>query len=484
MKLFSLLKNIHCRVLGTTALEINGLYHKDTEVKEKGLFFCLRGTRVDGTAYVKSAINNGAVAVVTEQEILGLVGTTQIIVKNAREVMSQLACKFFKNPAERLKIIGITGTNGKTTTSTMIYNILNFAGKKTALVGTNGVFIGGKKYDSEMTTPDPIELQKYFSMMVRAGCEYVCMEVSAHALDLFKIEGFKVDISVFTNLTEDHLDYFKTMERYFQAKEKLFLKKTKKVAIINIDDEFGQKLVQNCGIKTVTFSLKNSADYFAEKLWFEGGKQYFVSRGTEFLLNLAGRFNVQNALSAIAVLTELGIDQKTIKQGFSLIQAVDGRFNTYLVAGVTVVIDYAHTPDGLKNILSACKGMAGENKVISVFGCGGNREIEKRKIMGEISSTLASYTIITTDNPRFEKRESIAKDIEKGMKNNNYKIELDRGTAIKEAIEMAGVGDIVVVAGKGSENYIDENGMKIPYSDKHEVEKIRRLIDDKLCSNS
>lgn len=478
MKLFSLLKNIHCRVLGSTAISINGLYHKDTEVKENGLFFCLRGTRVDGTAYVKSAVQNGAVAVVTEHEILGLVGVTQVIVKNAREVMSLVACKFYNHPAEKLKIIAVTGTNGKTTTSTMIYNVLNFAGKKSALVGTNGVFISGKHYNSEMTTPDPIDLQRYFAMMVKAGCEYVCMEVSAHALDLFKLEGFKVDISVFTNLTEDHLDYFKTMEKYFLAKQKLFLKKTNKLAIINIDDEYGQQLTKIDRLNVQTYSLFNEADYHAERLWFEGGKQYFVSQGTEFVLNIAGRFNVQNALATIAVLTEIGLDLATIKKGFLEIKSVDGRFNTIFVGGVTVVIDYAHTPDGLKNILTACRGMAQKNKVISVFGCGGNREKEKRKIMGEISSSLADYTIITTDNPRFEAREAIAKDIEKGMINLAYEIELDRASAISKAIKLANVGDIVVLAGKGSENYIDENGMKIPYSDSVEVEKFRSKVNE------
>lgn len=478
MKLFSLIKNIPCRVLGSTAISIDGLYHKDTEVKENGLFFCLRGTRVDGSAYVKSAVNNGAVAIVTEQEILGLFGVTQIIVKNAREVMSLMACKFFNNPAEKLKIVGITGTNGKTTTSTIIYTILRFAGKKAGLIGTNGVFVMDKKYESDMTTPDPIDLQRYLAVMVKAGCEFAVMEVSAHALDLYKIEGFKVDVSVFTNLTEDHLDYFKTMDKYFLAKQKLFMKKTKSLAIINIDDPYGQKIFELIDVKKESYSTVLAADYFAEKLWFEYGKQHFVQDGTEFVINLAGRFNVQNALASIAVLTSLGIDRKTIKEGLAKIEAVDGRFNTILVGKVTAIVDYAHTPDGLKNILTACRGMAGKHNVICVFGCGGNREVQKRKIMGEISSSLADFTIITTDNPRFETREAIAKDIESGMQNKNYLIELDRSLAIKKAFELAGDGDIVLVAGKGSENYIDENGMKIPYSDSAEIEKIRRNFNE------
>ena len=217
MKLFKLIKNYRCRVVGNLNVEISGLYHRDTEVKNGGLFFCLRGTRVDGVDYLNSAIRNGAVAIVTEQEIPNLYKVSQIIVKNARDAMSNFSAEFFGNPASKLKIIGVTGTNGKTTTTTMIANVLEFTGKKVALIGTNGVFICGKKYNSEMTTPDPIELHNYFLKMVKARCEYVCMEVSAHALDLLKIEGFKFDVVVFTNLSEDHLDYFKTMERYFAA---------------------------------------------------------------------------------------------------------------------------------------------------------------------------------------------------------------------------------------------------------------------------
>ncbi len=480
MKLFSLIKNINARVLGNSDKEINGLYHKDTEVKEGGIFFCLRGTRVDGNAYVLSAVNNGAVAIVTEQEIQNLSGITQVIVKNAREAMSQISCKFFGNPASKLKVIGVTGTNGKTTTTTMISSMLESLGKKVALIGTNGVFIRGEKYESGMTTPDPIELQKYFQTMVRAKVEYAIMEVSAHAIELSKVSGFSFEAVIFTNLTEDHLDYFKTMERYFQAKAKLFSRKYANFAVINIDDEFGRRLASSINLPYVTYStVRDDATFCASQIKQKGANQTFRLNGKfDFELQMSGRFNVSNALAAIGVLERIGIDENSMAKGLREMKPVEGRFNSVMVGENLVVVDYAHTPDGLKNILCACRQIAGKSKLISVFGCGGNRETAKRPIMGEISSRLADFTIITSDNPRFEKREDIANDILKGIVGTNFKVILDRASAIAYAVSMASGGDVIVVAGKGSEPYIDENGEKLPYSDMAEIEKIRRTKNE------
>jgi len=475
MKLYYLLKNINCRVVGNTILDIKGLYHKDTEVKEGGMFFSLRGTRVDGSSYVLSAVKNGAVAVVTEQEIQNLSGVTQIIVRDARETMSLIACKFFGNPANKLKIIGVTGTNGKTTVTSIISHIINFSGKKCALIGTNGVVINGVKYDTGMTTPDPIELQQYFAQMVKLKQEYVCMEVSAHAIEFHKIDGFTFEAVVFTNLTEDHLDYFKNMKRYFETKCKLFSKKYTNFAVINLDDSYGIEIAKRININYKAYSIINKADYFANNIQLVGaGQKFTVNRNFEVSLNFAGNFNVSNALSAIAVLEYIGLDEKTILDGFASMKPVEGRFNTCLVNEKLVIVDYAHTPDGLKNILLTAKDIAGKNRLISVFGCGGNRDVLKRPLMGEISTSIADFTIITSDNPRFEKREDIAKDILKGIKSNNYTIELDRTKAIKKAVEIAKKGDVIVIAGKGSEPYIDENGVKMPYSDMAEIEKLRR----------
>lgn len=475
MKLYSLLKNINCRVLGNMIVEISGLYHKDTEVKENGLFFCLRGTRVDGNEFVFSAVKNGAVAIVVEQEIQNLAGVTQVVVKNAREAMSLIASKFYGTPASKLKIVGVTGTNGKTTITNMIANVLKFAGKSVAVVGTNGVFFKGKRYDTGMTTPDPIELQKYFASFVKNRIEYVCMEVSAHASFLKKVEGIMFSQMVFTNLTEDHLDFFKTMQNYFDAKAKLFQQNHTMFAVINADDAYGKTLSSCIKIPFATYAIDETASLTASKINLsQNGQTFVTNNGVLIEMCMVGKFNVSNALAAICVLRKLGISDDLISQAFKQMSPVEGRFNSFFIDDKLVVVDYAHTPDGLKNVLQCCRSLAGINKVISVFGCGGNREVEKRSIMGEISSKLADFTIITSDNPRFESRLSIAKDIEKGMKNSAYKIELDRVTAIADAIGMAGDGDVVLVAGKGAEDYIDENGTKIPYSDLKEVEKYRR----------
>ena len=476
MILFKLLKSYKCRTFGNTNIEISGLYHKDTEVKSGGLFFCLRGTRVDGTDYIKSAINNGAVAVVCEYEIPNLYGVTQVIVKNARDAMSNLSCVFFGNPASKLKIIGITGTNGKTTTSTMISRVLEFAGKKVALIGTNGIEFAGKNYKTEMTTPDPIELQFYFSKMVKNKCEYVVMEVSAHALDLFKIEGFKFEVCVFTNLSEDHLDYFKNMENYFNAKSKLFTLNHSKYAIVNIDNEYGKILAKRINMPYSTYSIIEKTSYFASSIKTENQTQkFYFNNQYEFVINMAGRFNVSNAVAAIAVLRHFEVDIHVIKEAFFQMKQIEGRFNLFLVDGIKFIIDYAHTPDGLENLLISARDFAESKKVIVVFGCGGNREVQKRAKMGEISSKLADFVIISTDNPRFEDRYAIAKQIEKGITQNNYLIEINRSKAIKKAFEIANDGDVVVLAGKGCESYIEENGEKLPYSDYAEVEKLRRL---------
>lgn len=476
MKLYSLIKGLNCRVFGNVGVNITGLYHNDVQVKEGGLFFCLRGTKVDGVDYVKSAARNGAVAIVVEQEIPFIFGVTQIIVKNAREMMSLMACKFYGNPAKKLKLVGVTGTNGKTTTATILAEILKFCGHKTALIGTNGVVIEDKRYDSGMTTPDPIELQKYFSLMVRKRVECVCMEVSAHAIDLFKIAGLKFEIGIFTNLTEDHLDYFKTMEKYFECKLKFFLSKYVKQAVINIDDEYGERICSSIKTPKQTYAIVKSADFVAENIETKDGKQYFNISNKNITVNLLGRFNLYNILAAFVAAKSLNEDEDKIIEAFKHVGAVDGRFNIYEVSGRCFIVDYAHTPDGLKNILNASREIAKDGKLICVFGCGGNRETQKRAKMGEIAIKNTDFSVITSDNPRFESKKQIINDIKKDIVNsNNYITIEDRKEAIKKAFEISNVGDIIVVAGKGAEKYIDEMGVKTPYSDVEEILKLGEI---------
>lgn len=475
MKLFSLLKNIKCRVVGNLNIEISGLYHKDSEVKPNGLFFCLQGTNTSGELFVKNAVNNGAVAIVTQTELKNA-NVVQIIVNNARNAMSLIASSFYGDPAKKLKIIGVTGTNGKTTTTYIMQNLFSELGYKTAVVGTNGISYAGKIIDTQMTTPDPIELHKYFADMLKKQVSYVFMEVSAHALDLHKVDGIMFEFMIFTNLSEDHLDYFKTMGSYFNAKKKAFMPNRARRAIINIDDSYGKVLDCSINSNKYTYSICNRADILAEISGIENGYQMFDVNGIKFTSPLIGEFNVSNTLPAILILKILGYSLTKISELVSGLKPVAGRFNTILVNSRLVVVDYAHTPDGLENVLKLCCKLKTDNgRLICVFGCGGNRETQKRKIMGEISSKLADFTIITSDNPRFESRLSIAEQIESGIVNENYKIILDRTDAIKYAYEFSQPKDIILIAGKGAENYIDENGIKTPYSDMEEVEKLRVL---------
>lgn len=472
MKLCLLIKNLKCRVFGSVLVEVSGLYHNDKDVKEGGLFFCINGEKFKGEEFARTAVKNGAVAIVTTKEIQNLNGVTQILVKDVRSAMSKLACEFFGNPAKKLKIIGVTGTNGKTTTTHMISNMLELCGKSCGLIGTNGVKFAGLYYDTGMTTPDPIELQEIFSKMVRCKVEYVCMEVSAHAIFLNKLDGFVFDVMVFTNLTEDHLDFFGNMENYFKTKKKIFFGGHTKLALINIDDDFGKKI--NDSIKTTkyTYAITSDADFKSEKISLNNFKQEFYFDNKKYVTKFIGKFNIYNLTAAIAVMKILQIKINNLQKLLDGLELVAGRFNTIEKNGRLFIVDYAHTPDGLENVLRLANELKKDKKLICIFGCGGNRETQKRSKMGEISSFYSDLTIISSDNPRFEDRLKIAKDIEKGVLNNNYKIILDRREAIKFASLISNIGDIILVAGKGAENYIDEKGVKTPYSDFEEIENL------------
>lgn len=475
MKLFYLIKGLKCRMVGNLNIDVKALCHKDSDATKNSLFFCLSGKTHDGKAYVDSAIKNGAVAVVVEQELSGL-GVTQIIVKDSRKAMSIMSANFYGCPAKRLKIVGVTGTNGKTTITHVLKQLFEYFGKHVAVVGTNGVVFSGKTHETGMTTPDPIELHRFFKDMVKKNIEYVFMEVSAHALDLKKVEGIVFDAMIFTNLTEDHLDYFKTMEKYFEAKKKAFLSNKTKLSIINIDDAYGKVLVERIKTPLITYSIFSNSDIRATDISLYGARQYFSIDGVKFESALVGDFNVSNVIACVGLLKHFGFDLFKIAEAVKRLLVVEGRFNTIVINERLFVVDYAHTPDGLLNVLSLCKKLKQpDKKVICVFGCGGNRETQKRAIMGEISSKIADFSIITSDNPRFEDKFRIIKDIESGMKNENYETIADRKEAIKRAYKISKEQDIILVAGKGSENYIDEKGVKAPYSDMGEIKKLGGL---------
>lgn len=443
--------------------------------QEGCVFFAMRGVREDGNNYVSDAIANGAILVVSEVSLPSVI--PHIVVKDIRRALSIASGNFYYNFYKKLKIIGVTGTNGKTTTCRMIKAILEKDNKRVAIFGTLGVEIAGISYASDLTTPDPIELHKFFQTAYLAGVDYVVMEVSAHAIFLKKMHGIVLDVAVFTNLTQDHLDFFDNMEAYALTKAGYFKPEFMKYAVVNVDDEIGRKILQDGNVPTATFGIFNPADTFAIDYECKSGIKSIINTFDdifELSTPFSGEFNLYNALGAITVARLLGISILTIREAFFRMPEVEGRFNV-LYGKRKVVIDFAHTPDGLENLLKSARVLT-HSKVISVFGCGGDRDSKKRSIMGEISAKYADFTVITSDNPRSENPMDIIREIEVGHKRigNNYVSIPDRKMAVEYAIISAGCDDVVVIAGKGAENYIEEKGIKRPYSDKNEVLEVFR----------
>ena len=451
----------------------------DSRKKEKNcLFVCLVGKNVNSHHCIAEAKRNGAVAFVTEKVLD--IDSPQIVVKDTRVALGYIASAFYGHPSKKLKMIGITGTNGKTTMSYMLENILRTAGKKVGVIGTLGAVYGRKRLDTGFTTPDPIQLNEILADMLISGVEYVVMEVSAHALYLKKVENLSFSACIFTNFSQDHLDFFSSMEEYASAKKRLFSKQFCKTAILNGDDPIGReigKAREKEGGANFYYGLETPSDCFAvitdESL-----------QGTECMLNIndelcrvripmAGLYNVYNALGAAACATLLG-EKQGVKQGISSIQRVPGRLERVLQGQKgEIFIDFAHTPDGIEKSLSTLKNFC-EGRLICVFGCGGNRDAKKRPIMGERVAKKADFSIITSDNPRYEDPLDIITAIEKGYRrfSTRYVIVPDRKKAVEYAIEMMGKKDILLIAGKGGEDYQEIMGIKYPFNDYTVVEEL------------
>ena len=479
MKLAKLISFIDCKVIGQKHREITHLTHLAQDCTSGSAFFCLNGKSVSGQAWLQTAIDNGCRVIVGEQSITTNKKVTQIIVSDARKAMSQIASVFYGEPAKKLKIIGVTGTNGKTTTTHIISHILK-SQFKVGLIGTNGVFYGQKCYQTGFTTPDPILLQKVLSDMLKSGVEYVVMEYSAHAIYLQKLWGIMSHVVAFTNFSQDHLDYFENMQQYFDAKAKLFDEKNYQKAVVCTDDKWGQKIA-HLSKDLITCSTNNSdSNIFVKSSTHTTSSQSFElqmqNKTQKFDMSLLGSFNLQNALVAISVCLQCNMTLDQIASSLKTLKCVDGRFECYSNGTNTVIIDYAHTPDGLENVLKTTQEIAGKNRVVCVFGCGGNRDADKRAKMGKVSETWADFTIVTTDNPRNEDNFDIAQDIVKGFAKNKYKIVLDRGQALRTAIDMCRSGDVVLIAGKGAETYTEICGVKVPSSDRELVNKVLNLV--------
>jgi len=474
---------------GNINIDIQGIESNSKNVKEGFLFVAIKGFTVDGHEYINSAIENGVSAILVEEgcNLKGLNisdNVTIVMAKNTREALAICANNFYNNPSKKLKLIGVTGTKGKTTTTFMIKEILEKAGKKVGLIGTIATYINGKKIgDSERTTPESLELQKIFSKMVEEGTEYVVMEVSSQSLKLHRVDGCEFDIVVFTNFSEDHISEKEhpDMKDYFESKLKLF--QMCKTGIINVDDLQVSKIPKLFPENNITsYGIDNYCEFSAKDITVTNSYVDFRAKISDknerIKTGIPGRFSVYNSLAAICVAKKLGIQPEHIKEALEQVRVpgrsemVDNKLE------LPIMIDYAHSPESLENILKAAKAYT-RGRVISVFGCGGDRDKGKRPIMGEISGRIANYTIITTDNPRTENPETIISEIEEGIKKTkgNYEIIVDRTEAIKKAIQMANKIDIIILAGKGHEPYQEINGEKYPFDERIIVKEIIEAVE-------
>ncbi len=467
MKLYDIISNLKfIGIKNYQELNIDSLSCDSNEKINDGIYFCIKGINRDGHNYAKDAIDNGAVCLVVEK-FLDL-PITQILVENSRIAMSFISSVFYETYKSKMKFIGITGTNGKTTTTFLIREILTKLGKSVGLIGTEGIYINHLLLPANLTTPDPIDLHKLIKDMDNNGCEYCVMEVSAHAIALNKIDNIYYDIVGLTNITKDHLDYFINMENYMKCKASLFDYKHAKFGIINTDVKYGKEISKRSNIEIQTVGKDADIKIIDSNKGLSGTDFKFQYRDKIYKAhtNLIGDYNISNIMMAIACLINLGININDIIDTINTNEfIVPGRFNVLnLDTNYNVIIDYAHTPDGIKNVLTAIKNLP-IARLITVFGCGGNRDKTKRSEMGEVATDLSDFVIVTSDNPRFENPELIIDDIMAGIKSNNaYRIE-NRKSAIEYALSIAKANDVVAILGKGAENYQDINGVKIPYSD-------------------
>ena len=470
-------------IKGNVSVEISGIQSDSRRVESGCLFVAVRGTAVDGHKFVASAIEKGAVTIVCEEIPEGLEGKcTFVLVKDSAVALGKLIAQWYDNPSDKLILVGVTGTNGKTTIATLLYNMFRKMGHKVGLISTVCNYIDAEAVPTEHTTPDPLTLHALMARMVAAGCEYAFMEVSSHAIDQKRISGLSFNGGIFTNLTRDHLDYHKTVENYLKAKKKFFDDlPASAFALTNLDDKSGMVMLQNTKAKKLTYSLRTLADFKGKILesHFDGTELLINNR--EVSVQFVGRFNAYNLLAVYGAAVALGKEPEEILITLSTLHSVAGRFETIRSPkGFTVIVDYAHTPDALTNVLNGIhEVLDGNGKVITVVGCGGNRDKGKRPMMAKEAVRLSDQVILTSDNPRFEEPDSIIEDMVAGLSTADMDKTLcitDRKQAIKTAITLAQKGDVVLVAGKGHEDYQEVKGIKHHFDDR---ETVKLLIGDK-----
>ena len=467
------------KVVGNTAVAFRELQFDSRKVGLDDVFIAIKGTQSDGHQFIKKAINQGALAVVCQQmpkEIIN--GITYLQVQDSQQALAIMASHFYGNPSRELQLVGVTGTNGKTTIATLLYTLFTSAGYKVGLLSTIKVIIGATERSATHTTPDSLAINKYLRQMVDAGVAYCFMEVSSHGIDQKRTEGLHFAGGIFTNLSHDHLDYHTSFKQYRDVKKSFFdgLPKTA-FALTNADDKNGPVMLQNTKARKYTYALKTIADYKAQILENQLQGLLLKINNQELWVKLIGNFNAYNLLAIYATAEQLGLEELEVLQLLSTLESVDGRFQYLVSEGkITAIIDYAHTPDALKNVLETINTIrSGNEQLITVVGCGGDRDVEKRPKMGAIAAQLSTKVIFTSDNPRSENPDTIIQHIEAGVPPQHYKKTIaisDRKQAIKTACQMAKQHDIILVAGKGHETYQEIQGVRSEFDDRKTISEL------------
>ncbi len=475
MKLQTLLQDVETKSVYTLNPDITNISSDSGRVRHSGLFICIKGKHHDGHDYAMKALDRGAEVVICERDI-GI--KNSVIVEDSSKAYAKLSAAFYGNAHKSMRMIAVTGTNGKTTTSYLIKKIFDDAGCKTGLIGTVNVVIGKEKYPADLTTPDPSDLHRYLMLMKIAGCDTCIMEVSSQALHQQRVYGINFDCAVYTNLSPEHLDYHKTMEDYAEAKSVLF--ESSKISIINADDRYSLKMLEKAAGKTCTYSISSAADYTADKIRMTAdGVTYRLShKSDEYHVPFDGMgiFSVYNSIAALSVADAMGLNMDRAIRSVSRFDGISGRMEKVKNQfGLNIIIDYAHTPDSLRNVCETLRSIYG-GRLITVFGCGGDRDKEKRPLMGEVACRCSDMVFVTSDNPRTENPEEIINDITRGLDKTKFFKITDRTMAIRSALYSAKAGDTVLVAGKGHEKYQISGTQKIYFNER---EIIKKLLEDK-----
>ncbi len=471
-------------VHGSTDIDVNKIEFDSRKIQQNDVFVAIRGTLSNGHDFIQKAIELGAIAIICDELPKQLIASvTYVKVVNTNSALAFLAANYYKNPSANLKLVGITGTNGKTTIASLLYQLFKKAGFKVGLISTVKIMVDDVEYKATHTTPDSLTINHYLNEMVSIGCDYCFMEVSSHGVHQKRTEGLTFAGGVFTNLTHDHLDYHNSFAEYRDVKKSFFdnLPKTAFV-LTNIDDKNGSVMMQNTNAKKLTYALKSYADYRAQILENQLSGLLLKINDNEVWVQLIGTFNAYNLLAIYGTAAELGLDKLEVLRLLSELESVSGRFQ-FIVSSqkITAIVDYAHTPDALENVLKTINDIRTNNEqLITVVGCGGDRDKTKRPIMAKIASEMSNKAIFTSDNPRTENPETIIEEMEKGVEAQNYKKTLsilDRKQAIKTACQLANSGDIILIAGKGHETYQEINGVRHHFDDMETVKEILEQLN-------